>query len=515
MKTLPTALYTTALLLSACTADDNLFSDYRVFFKNSFVTNTGTLFQSAALGDSVQHVSDKNAIIKGYFEYTDPEEISRYGHCWVKGGTTPIISNDSANCTIYDFRKRQTGEFESFINGLMHETEYSVRSFIITDNGTVGYNPQVTRFVTTEPHDEWFSCPNLTNQLRCDGVSVSTVINGDTISFFGLGRNASTCFADFYQFNSKTGQITRLKDFPGKARWGAVAFALSYTDRISKEEVQCVYVGLGSSDSDGSNYENDFYVYRLDKSRWEKVQYIWHNQDGEDVYTNAFTADGRTGSIAFSIDEYGFVGMGENAIGACYNDIYVFMMERDHNKWPMPNRGYFYTMSNIFPFGGRKGASAFVIDKSVYIIGGQNDKGECYKDLIQGNFINPGSPESSTAFNFNWAKRKQFPGSPRAFAACATVGGYAYYGTGEGGNKGKLFSDFYRYDAGNDTWTSCTEYKNGEYQDAPGYHQNAQIAPAVSRSFTLTGNDRCYIGSGFVGEDSNIKFVNYLWEYRP
>ena len=206
--------------------------------------------------------------------------------------------------------------------------------------------------------------------------------------------------------------------------------------------------------------------------------------------------------------------MGENDLGACFNDIYVFMMEKDQNNWPIPNRGIFNRMSNEFEYGGRTGGSAFVIGESVYITGGRNDKGECYKDLIQGTFVNPGSREANAPYYFNWKKKKQFPGTPRAFAACATVGGYAYYGTGESGNKKQLFSDFYRYDAGNDTWTSCADYKNGEYQNAPG-DQNEQIDPAVSRSFSLTGNDRCYIGSGYIGENNDTKYVNYLWEYRP
>ena len=81
MKTLLTLFSASAMLMCACTADDNLYSHYRVFFKNAFVTPSGTILESAGFGDTIKDVYDRGATVQGYFEYSDPDEIVKYGHC--------------------------------------------------------------------------------------------------------------------------------------------------------------------------------------------------------------------------------------------------------------------------------------------------------------------------------------------------------------------------------------------------------------------------------------------------
>lgn|GEM_PF-5780373 len=495
MKTLKTAFTATVLLMCACTADDALYSEYRVFLKNSFVTPSGTILESAAFGDTIQEVSDRDATVKGFFEYTAPYEIVRYGHCWSTNGT-PVIAPDSSNCTLFDFQGSGS-EFESYIGGLKYETSYNVRSFVITSNGTVGYNPQYTSFTTASPHDEWFQCSKPASTIdthpRADGFAVSTVLNGDTITCFGLGRNAGQCFNDVFMFSSKNKAISKLPTFKGKARWGVSAFILNYTDNIKNEPVICLYVGLGCSNSNGKDsYENDFYVLDLTKKdRWEEVRSSYKDRIGP-----AFTGNERTGTVSFAIGELGFVGLGENASGACHNDFYVFVMDRDNNNMPNPTRGYFYTMTQPFAYGELTGASTFLIGDNAYIVGGKDNDGNYHNDLIH-CILKDGSTDDEAPYYFMWEKKKAFPGDARAFGAAMAVNGYGYFGTGE--NQSGVYSDFWRYDQGNNDWTRC----------APFPYTN------VSHSFGISGNDRCYLGGGFNGDYSESEYYNFLWEYRP
>lgn len=496
MKTLLTLFTASAMLMCACTAEDNLYSQYRVFFKNSFVTPAGTILESAGFGDTVKYVYDRGATVKGYFEYTDPEEIVRFGHCWAKGHAAPVISSDSSNCTFNIFNGKSSEKFESKLSGLDFETEYSVRSFIITANGTIGYNPNITHFTTSEPHDEWYDLGNLNSIMRADGICATTVLDGDTITFFGLGRNAGQCYCDFYQFNGSTGETKKLKDFPGNARWGAAAFVLNYEDHETKELVQCVYVGLGCSDPQGrsNSYENDIFVYDIRKGTWTEVRSNFAERLGD-----PFTGLVRTNPVAFAIDDCGFIGLGENADGACHSDFYIFLMSRNNNNAPLPSRGYFYTMTKEFDTQ-LSGASVFLLGKTAYLVGGKNSDGVYTNDLIQCTFVNPGSREADAPYYFEWQKKAPFPGNPRAFGAATAVNGYAYYGTGESTNENgmQLYSDYYRYDPSSNRWSQC-----------------ADCFKKVSRSFAIPGNDRCYLGAGYTGEKSDSKYQNFLWEYRP
>lgn len=494
MKTLLTLFSASAMLMCACTADDNLYSHYRVFFKNAFVTPSGTILESAGFGDTIKDVYDRGATVQGYFEYSDPDEIVKYGHCWSKDSNKPIINKDSSNCTMFDFNGNIPASFESQIDELAFENDYYVRSFIITANGTVGYNPNVSKFTTSEPHDEWFKCDNpLTSILRADGFAVSTVINNDTITFFGMGRNAGQCYNDVYKFDSRTQKITALNaKLDCKPRWGVAAFILNYVDAATNEKIQCLYVGLGCSDPEGkTGYETDFYVYDIIKGRWDEVRSNYKDRQGP-----SFTGNPRTGSVSFSLGELGFLGLGENATSACHNDFYVFVMERDNQNMPNPKRGYFYTMTQPFAYGELTGASSFIIGNNAYIIGGKDNDGVYHNDLIH-CILKDGSSKDEAPYYFMWEKKRQFPGDARAFGATMAVGGYGYYGTGE--NAKGLYSDFYRYDQANDDWLRCAPYPGGK----------------ASRGFGISGNDRCYLGAGYLGENSDSKYINDLWEYRP
>ncbi|MCQ2973927.1 MAG: hypothetical protein MJ211_03870 [Bacteroidales bacterium] len=508
MKKLFSSITVAALLLIGCNADDQLFSDYRVFYKNAFVTNSGSILESSAFSDSIIQVTDDIAIINGSFEYASPNEIIRYGHCWTKGNTLPTINSDSSNCTMFETNVESGNSFKSSIYNLIHETDYSVRSFVITSNGTVGYNPIQTKFKTSIPHDEWFDNGTINPQSRADGISVTLVQGNDTVTYFGLGRNASNCYNDFYTINSSTGKIEQLRNFPGKSRWGAVAFALNYEDKESREKVRCIYVGLGCSDATGKGgYEKDFYVYDIQKQKWEQVKY----ENNGKIYSDlVFPGNERTGAIGFTLDDCGFVGLGSNALDACHQDFYIFLMDRDHNNFPNPSRGYFEQMTDNFDFGYRTGASVFVIQNQAYIVGGKSNYGTYFNETIQCSFVNPGRKD--VPYYFTWTKKKPFPGNPRSFGATFSINGYGYYGTGEDENG--LYSDFYKYDAYNDKWTQCADYKNGEYQDDPS-DKTQSISPAVSRAFSLNVNDRGYIGGGYLGNNAGVKYSNFMWVYRP
>jgi len=92
-------------------------------------------------------------------------------------------------------------------------------------------------------------------------------------------------FNDFWQYDSTTETWTRIADFPGKARYGAVAFSSAGKG----------YVGLGR---DSSGNMNDFYEYNPDNNTWTQIDDFPDNRSG----------------VSFVINDTGYVGTGFNQV---------------------------------------------------------------------------------------------------------------------------------------------------------------------------------------------------------
>ncbi len=120
---------------------------------------------------------------------------------------------------------------------------------------------------------------------------VSFVIGGS--AYVGTGyyySNNNFYLNDFWKYDQVSGSWSRIADFPGAARYDAVAFSINGKG----------YVGLGSSS--GSNYLKDFYEYNPGTNTWSKIA--------------DFPGTGRYGAVAFSIGNAGYAGTGSDGTSA-------------------------------------------------------------------------------------------------------------------------------------------------------------------------------------------------------
>lgn len=502
-----------ALMITACGMDYEQFASYDVYYPNAFVTPNEAVLESAAFSDSCLFVSDTEISMQGGFEYA-ADDIIGYGHCWVKGNYEPTINKDSSNCIISQRFINSGDLFHSLISGLEHETSYSVRSFVITRDGHVGYNPQVTKVTTAVPHDKWFDAGILAAKnpipQRADGVSIVAITDDDTITYFGLGRDGSRCYDDFYQYSAKKKEFKQLQSLKS-ALWGAAGFYLNTEDE-NKNKIKRVYVGVGCKRADQytiDDYTQEFYCYNPDANKWDQVSFFF---DGavRDESINVFAGQTRTGAVGFSMYGFGFVGLGECEMYGTKiypNDFYTFVMDADDRGNATPNRGYFKQMTQKFPYEARSGMSAAAIDDMIYLAGGVGANGKNFCDLFSCYFQAPegGSVE---AYEFKWARlsdKNPFPAGfkGRGYGVAFAIGSNFYWGSGED-CAGNRYSDFVKYELSSNRILPCASYKNGD----PNLDNKE-----ISRAFVINAGDRAFVGGGRVNGEE--KFVNSNWVYRP
>ncbi len=501
--------------MASCGMDYEQYAVFDVYYPNAFVTQSETVLESAALKDSCIYVSDNEISIQGGFEYA-AENVIGYGHCWMKGNYEPTINKDSSNCIIYENFINSGDIFKTLIPGLEHETSYSVRSFVITRDGNIGYNPETTKVTTATPHDKWFDegfmmAGGTDISKRSDGVSIMAVMDDDTITYFGLGRNGSNCFDDFYSYSSKKKEFKQLQSLPVRL-WGAAGFFLDTQDK-NKKRIQRLYICTGCRRAEGYNradYTQNAYVYNMETNKWNEVSMTWDGGTSTEQQLAVFLGAGRTGAIGFSLHGYGFIGLGQaenNGQVSYFDDIYTFEMDHDANGNGIDYRGFFNKMTQLFPYESRTGAAVTVLDNMAYISGGIGNKGKVYNDMLRCNFTPP-EDQDQKAYTFDWqsiTKDNKLPDSfkGRGYGASFAIGNAIFYGGGEEPD-GTLHSDFLKYDLATKTFSKCAPFKNGDPKA-----DNKEF----SRAFVINTGSRAYVGCGYVGGDS--KYTNQIWVYRP
>lgn len=103
----------------------------------------------------------------------------------------------------------------------------------------------------------WYRKTDFTGGERSG--SVSFVINGK--AYVGLGNNSTTYFNDFWKYDQASDTWTKIADFPGEARSRAIAFALNGKG----------YAGLGYKYGSPIKYYKDFYEYDPALNTWTKI----------------------------------------------------------------------------------------------------------------------------------------------------------------------------------------------------------------------------------------------------
>jgi len=288
--------------------------------------------------------------------------------------------------------------------------------------------------------------------------------------------------------------------------------ALTYHEESAAPGVykRCIYVGLG--DFEGFDDRNDksqtIVEYDLDDNSFRTVntpytggicsgavsftigskayvgtgsgespKYTWHvfdpvaEFDGDDINTPGWRTInipggievGRTGAIAFSINDRGYFGLGKDASGNFLNDFWEFRPDPDGYD------GAWFKKAD-FPGEKRQNAAAFVIGTQGFVGTGDNIIG----DMEGGSYT------------------------------------------------GQTFSDVYRYDPFNNKWTETWTDGDINVRDYTLAKEGNPLNPNfdnpkhVTRTCGFSGStyDYGFIGFGMMPEEAQRAQEDY-WKYQP
>ncbi len=186
----------------------------------------------------------------------------------------------------------------------------------------------------------------------------------------------------------------------------------------------------------------------------------------------------RANSISFSIDNYGYVGLGKNCTGQglCthnyFNDLWRY--EAENNTW--------VKMAD-FPGDGRAYSTSFVIEKKAYVTNGSS-----------GDHFDFWEYDSTTN---SWSQKATYPGNCVSRGSSFAINNKGYVGFGW--DDGTCF-DFWEYDPENDVWT-----EKGNFPGDPRYS-----------SFSFSLNGKGYVGGGInqSTQGSIFSYLQDIWVYE-
>ncbi len=238
--------------------------------------------------------------------------------------------------------------------------------------------------------DFWTRLTDFPGQPRIGAVSF--VINGK--GYMGCGYNGSTSLKDFWEFNPATNSWTQKADFAAgtssndESRYGGVGFSLGNFG----------YVGTGKG-IDGNN-RRDFYQYDPASDKWTQIA--------------SMGGDGRMGAVAFTYNGKGYVTTGaSNGL----NLVDLWMFDPASLTWTQKAKINVNTSWTI----SRADGAGFVLGSKAYVCLGYNSgvRNDCWEYDFEGD---------------TWTKKTDFEGSARQNAVSIVVNSKAYIATGRSGN---------------------------------------------------------------------------------
>ena len=349
-------------------------------------------------------------------------------------------------------------------------------------------------FVACDDDDllgDWAKAPEFSGRLRNQAVSF---VIGD-YAYVGLGFGVDLAeYKDFKKYNLKDGTWTDVRnDFEGKGRHGAVAFVAEHGGKTY------AYVGLGyisanrveGEEDRPKEFLSDFWRFDPETETWTEI-------------TDPFPGEARRDAVAFTLDNYAYVGTGRADKALLFKDFYCFDPESE--TWFKDDLGY---------KGDQKyGASAFVINGAAYVCLGAKGSGYA-QDVIKCTPQGGGKVtwEEMQALTDKPGVRqdKDYDRIPRAFAVSFISNrgndgeNYAYIATGMGNNPRTVW----KYNHKKDQW-----------------HQMEDLAPSAMTavgavSFVADGYG--YYTTGGTSPDptsatsssSATYFSNSTWRFIP
>lgn len=229
--------------------------------------------------------------------------------------------------------------------------------------------------------------------------------------YFGTGYDGSNKLSDFWEYDPTSNSWTQKADFPGGARYDAVAFGIS-----GKGYLGCGYDG---------NYLKDFYSFNPGTNSWQQIVSIGGTK--------------RRGATSFVINDKAYICCGTNN-GTYVDDFWMF--DPSTETWSQlrdiadtSDESYDDDYNIV-----RTNASAFVIDGAVYLTCGESGgiRSDTWKYY----------PTTDL-----WENVAKFKGSARTVAASFSNGERGFVVTGK--------SSTYRFD---DIWELHPyEYDDDDY----------------------------------------------------
>jgi N-acetylneuraminic acid mutarotase len=285
-------------------------------------------------------------------------------------------------------------------------------------------------------------------------ANASAFVSGEN-AYIVFGRNRDL-FNQLWKFHILSGEWTRMNDFPGKARVGAVSAVAG--NRI--------FAGLGFAGTENTDiftdsmYLSDFWEYHIATDNWTRKA--------------TYPGNGRNKAAVVVVNEEiyvfnGFVQKGSNREVWKYNP--------DSDAW---------IRLNDYPGRHRYCTVAMTDGKRIFAGTGFNtlNNNEWWEYI----------PASDS-----WQKRKSMPDTGRCNATAFVVNGRFFVSTGRyyDGHLtgGHLKNDLLEYNPASDSWIR---------------HTNLSAPPRENAISFVSGN-RAYIG---FGEDNSTIF-NDLWSFTP
>jgi len=191
-------------------------------------------------------------------------------------------------------------------------------------------------------HSTWTKKNDFPGLARYNAVAFA----GNNKGYFGTGSTQNTCLNDFWEYDPSLDKWEQIANFPGTPRNSAVSFVISDEG----------YVGLGTGkEPDGNNF-SDFYKYNPITGEWISIA--------------NFQGIGRHSAASFAINNCGYVATGwwgpnvGTSVPQITNEVWKY--EPYSNQWTqitnfpessymavgfnIGNEGYIYNYNKLYKF---------------------------------------------------------------------------------------------------------------------------------------------------------------------
>lgn len=214
----------------------------------------------------------------------------------------------------------------------------------------------------------------------------------------------------------------------------------------------------------------------LSKSSFTILPPMPEPQIGAWTQRSSLNMDADMGSIAFTIGNKAYVGIGERftPFDGLIRSSAIWEYDPVYNAW---------MQKAAFAGGGRAYAVSFTIGNKGYIGTGES-----------ANDMNTNDLWEYDAVANNWLQKANFPGASRSYAVGFSIGNKGYIGSGSS-NSSTHYDDFYQYEPIENKWTKI-----------------ASIVGSRSEAYAFVADNKAYVGNGYSGVNNTRITDMYMYD---